>query len=132
MKSILSYREFLAESIRAEEAYRDTGAIQTVIDGKRDIGFITIKSSVDVSEKEFWTLVKIHNLGTIHLPENEYDAWIYFNKRAERGAQELAKIANRYGGYLSHEATERESRRIGELLGYDRRDIDSYIKKNYR
>jgi len=132
MKSISTYDEFLNESIRAEEAYRDTGAIQTVIDGKRDMGFITIKSSVDVSEKEFWTLVKIHDLSIIHLSGNEYDAYIYFNKRAERGARELAKIANRYGGYLSHEATERESRRIGELLGYDRRDIDDYIKKNYR
>jgi len=132
MKEILTYEEFINESIRAEEAYRDRGAIQTVIDGKRDMGFITIKSSVDVSREEFWKLVKIHDLSTIHLPQNEYDAYIYYRKGAERGAQELAKIANRYGGYLSYEATERESRRIGELLGYDRRDIDSYIKKNYR
>ena len=132
MKEILTYEEFINESIRAEEAYRDRGAIQTVIDGKRDMGFITIKSSVDVSRYEFWKLVKIHDLSTIQLPQNEYDAYIYYRKGAERGAQELAKIANRYGGYLSYEATERESRRIGELLGYDRRDIDSYIKKNYR
>ena len=45
---------------------------------------------------------------------------------------ELAKIANKYGGYLSYEATEQESRRIGELLGYDKKDVDGYINKNYR
>ena len=66
----------LEESIRAEEAYRDRNAIQTVIDGKRDIGFITIKSSVDTNEEEFWNLVKTHNLGTIKLPKNEFDAYI--------------------------------------------------------
>jgi hypothetical protein len=132
MKEITTYQEFINESIRAEAAYRDRSAIQTVIDGKRNMGFITIVSSVDTSREEFWKLIKTHNLETIHLPGNEYDAYIYYRKGAERGAQELAKIANRYGGYLSYEATERESRRIGELLGYDRRDIDAYIKKNYR
>ena len=132
MKEIPTYEEFLNESIRAEEAYRDRSAIQTVIDGKREMGFITIVSSVDTSREEFWKLIKTHNLETIHLPGNEYDAYIYYRKGAERAAQELAKIANRYGGYLSYEATERESRRIGELLGYDKRDIDAYIKKNYR
>ena len=122
----------LEESIRAEEAYRDRNAIQTVIDGKRDIGFITIKSSVDTNEEEFWNLVKTHNLGTIKLPKNEFDAYIYFNKGADKKAKELANIANKYGGYLSYEATEQETRRIGELLGYDKKDIDWYINKNYR
>jgi hypothetical protein len=122
----------LEESIRAEEAYRDRNAIQTVIDGKRDMGFITIKSSVDTSKEEFQNLVKTNNLGIIKLPKNEFEAYIYFNKGAEKKAKELAKIANKYGGYLSYEATEQETRRIGELLGYDKKDVDGYINKNYR
>jgi hypothetical protein len=122
----------LDESIRADEAHYDKSAIQTVIDGKRDLGFITIKASVDTSRDEFWDLVKTHNLGTIKLPKNPFDAYIYYRKGAERKAKELEKIANKYGGYLSYEATEAESRRIGELLGYDKRDIDQYINKNYR
>jgi hypothetical protein len=122
----------LEETIRAEEAYKDRKAIQTVIDGKRDIGFITIKASVDVSNDEFWDLVKTHNLGTIKLPKNDFDAYIYFNKGSQKKAKELEKIANKYGGYLSYEATEQETRRIGELLGYDKKDVDEYINKNYR
>ena len=122
----------LEESIRAEEAYRDRSAIQTVIDGKRDMGFITIKTAVDVSRDEFWNLVKTNNLGTIKLPKNPFEAYIFFNKGAEKKAKELAKISNKYGGYLSYEATEQESRRIGELLGYDKKDIDGYINKNYK
>jgi hypothetical protein len=122
----------LEESIRAEEAYRDKSAVQTVIDRKRDLGYITLKTMVDLSIDEFWDLVKTHNLGIIKLPKNEFEAYIYFNKGAEKKAKELAKIANKYGGYLSYEATEQESRRIGELLGYDKKDVDGYINKNYR
>lgn len=85
----------LEESIRAEEAYRDRSAIQTVIDGKRDMGFITIKTAVDVSRDEFWNLVKTNNLGTIKLPKNPFEAYIFFNKGAEKKAKELAKIANK-------------------------------------
>jgi len=132
MKYISTFNSFLNETIRAEEAYRDKSAIQTVIDGKRDIGWLTIKAAVDISREDFWNLVKTHNLGTIKIPKNPYDAVIFYRKGAENKAKELEKIANKYGGYLSYEATKEESTRIGELLGYDKRDIDSYILKNYK
>jgi hypothetical protein len=132
MKHIPTYEEFVNETIKAEEAHRDKSAIQTVIDGKRDMGFITLKTSVDLSSNEFWDLVKTHNLGTIKLPKNQFEAYIFFNKDAEKKAKELAKIANKYGGFLSYEATKQESKRIGELLGYEKADIDWYLNKNYK
>jgi hypothetical protein len=132
MKHIPTYDEFVNETIKAEEAHRDKSAVQTVIDGKRDLGFITLKTTVDLSIDEFWDLVKTHNLGTIKLPGNPFDAYIYFNKGAEKKAKELAKIANKYGGYLSYEATKQESKRIGELLGYAKEDINWYLNKNYK
>lgn len=132
MKNLPTFDEFITESIRAEEAHRDKGAIQTVIDGKRDMGFITLKTAVDLSRDEFWNLVKAHNLGTIKLPENQFEAYIFYNKGAEKKAKELAKIANKYGGFLSYEATKQESKRIGELLGYTKEDINWYLNKNYK
>jgi hypothetical protein len=129
---IPTYEEFVNEAIKAEEAHRDKSAIQTVIDGKRDMGFITLKTAVDLSSNEFWNLVKTHNLGTIKLPQNQFEAYIFYNKSAEKKAKELAKIANKYGGFLSYEATKQESKRIGELLGYDKADIDWYLNKNYK
>jgi hypothetical protein len=132
MNNIPTFEEFITESIRAEEAHRDKSAVQTVIDGKRDMGFITLKTSVDLSRDEFWNLVKAHNLGTIKLPGNQFEAYIFFNKDAEKKAKELAKIANKYGGFLSYEATKQESKRIGELLGYAKEDINWYLNKNYK
>ena len=132
MNNIPTFEEFITESIRAEEAHRDKSAVQTVIDRKRDLGFITLKTTVDLSIDEFWNLIKTHNLGTIKLPGNPFDAYIYFNKGAEKKAKELAKIANKYDGYLSYEATKQESKRIGELLGYAKEDINWYLNKNYK
>lgn len=121
----------LLETIKAEEAYRDDTAIQTVVDGKRDLGFLTIKGSV-VDEADIWKAIKAGGLKTIEVPGNQFEAYIYFRPGAETKANELKKIAMKYGGFLSYEADEAESRRIGELLGYRKSDIDAYIRKNYR
>jgi hypothetical protein len=121
----------LLETIKAEEAYRDDAAIQTVVDGKRDLGFLTVKGSV-VDEADIWKAIKAGGLKTIKVPGNQFEAYIYFRPGAEQKANELKKIAMKYGGFLSYEATEDETRRIGELLGYEKSDIDAYINKNYR
>jgi hypothetical protein len=131
MKHIHTYESFLNESIRAEEAHRDENAIQTVIDGKRDVGFLTIIGST-MSEKDIWDMIKGGGLKTIQLKGNTHKGYIYYKPGAEKNAKELENIANKYGGYLAWDATEQDSRRIGELLNYDKRDIDWYINKNYK
>ena len=122
----------ILETIKAEEAYHDISAMQTVIDGKRDLGWITVKASSDLEPKEFWDIIKRENLKTLKVPSNPFEAYIYFKPGAERKAKELLDIAEKYEGYLAWNATEQDSRRIGELLGYRKSDIDAYINKNYR
>ena len=123
-------KKLLREVINASEAQRDEDALKTVIDGKRDLGFITLKAAT-IPEKTFWSEIKKHGLGTISLPLNRYNAFIYFRKGAKLKALELSNIANKYGGYLSYEATRDETIRIGQLLGYKESDISDYINKKY-
>ena len=82
----------LLETIKAEEAHRDANAVQTVVDGKRDLGYITIKGST-LDEKDFWDMVKQGGLKTIKVPENPYEAYIYFRPGADQKANELKTIA---------------------------------------
>ena len=131
MKHIKTYEIFLIETIRSEEAHRDQSAVQTVIDGKRGVGFITIVGST-LDPDEFWAMVKKFQLKTLKVKGSKHEAYIYYNRRFERDALELKEIAEKYGGYLAWDASEADSHRIGELLGYDRRDIDDYIKQNYK
>jgi len=112
MENLPTFEEFVNEIIKAEEAYRDENAVQTVIDRKRDLGFIAIKTST-MEPSVFWELIKTHGLKTIEVPGNEFEAYIYFRPGAERKANELKKIAMKYGGFLAYNATKEDSRRIG-------------------
>ncbi len=130
MKYINLFNQFITETIRAEEAFRDLNAVQTVIDKRRDLGFITLIGST-LPKEHFWEMINQNNLKTLKVKGNSYQAYIYYRPGAEKKAKELRDIAEKYGGYLAWDATEEDSRRIGELLGYDKKDIDAYIAKNY-
>ncbi len=130
MKYLHPYKDFLLETIRASEAHRDEDAVQTVIDGKRDLGFIAVKTST-MPEEQFWQAIEDNGLKTIRVEGNIYEAYVYFRPEAIDQALELKAIAEKYAGYLRWDATEEDSRRIGELLGYAKEDIDWYIAKNY-
>jgi len=132
MKHIKTFEQFLTESIRAEEAHYDIDAVQTVIDGRRDLGFITIRgTTMDVDD--FWSKVERYGLKTMKVTSNPFEAYIYYRdtKKAEKKAKELLEIAERHGGFLAHDATEADTRRIGQLLDYKKSDIDKYIKERY-
>jgi hypothetical protein len=119
----------LKEEIKAEEAYRDQDAIQTVIDGKRELGFITLKSST-MPEETFWNIVEKNKLKTLKVPSNPYKAYIYYIEGAESKASTLKDIAEKYDGFLAYNATEEDSIQIGRLLGYREEDIKAYIEHN--
>jgi hypothetical protein len=128
---MIKLKSILNELISAAEARRDEDAIQTVIDGKRDLGFLTLVGSA-LPKQQFVNMILNNDLKLLHVPSNPYKAFIYYRKGAEKQAKELRDIAEKYEGYLSVHATEEDSRRIGELLGYKQEDIDWYINKNYR
>lgn len=129
MKRINSFDQFIWESIRAAEATRDLDAVQTVIDNKRDLGFISLIGSTLPREK-FWDMIENNNLKTIKVPGNIFQAYIYYRPGAEKKAKELLAIARKYGGFLMWNASEEDSRQIGKLLDYDEQDIEDYIVRN--
>lgn len=132
MQHLHSFKQYLNEQIKAEEAYQDQDALQTVIDGKRNLGFITLKTS-PLDADEFWNSIEKHGLKTIEVIGNMFDAYIYFlpTPEAEAQAWELKSIAEKYGGYLKYDASYEDSERIGQLLGYFPEDITWYLRKNY-
>jgi hypothetical protein len=121
----------IKEEIKASEAHYDNDAIQTVIDGKRDLGFITLKAAT-LTKGNFWDIIDNNNLRVLKVPSNPYEAYIYYRPGAENKAKELKDIAEKYQGYLSYRATDNETRRIGELLGYSKEDIESHIEDRKR
>ena len=127
-ENLKSYLQFtLKENIDASEAYDNKDSIQTVIDKKRNVGFFTLEGIN--SPETFWEIVDENNLKSLEVEKNPHDAYIIYRPGSENQANELKDIANKYNGYLSYKATDEDTRRIGQLLGYKAEDIETYIER---
>ena len=116
------------EDIDPLEAITIVGSVQTIVDGKRDVGYIVLKHSSKDEIEQIKTLVSDNNL-KIQPVRGEQKTIIIYKAGNESAVKELKDIAEKYNGYLSYKATEEESRRIGEILGYSKESIDKYIEK---
>jgi hypothetical protein len=116
------------EDIDPLEAITIVGSVQTIVDGKRDVGYIVLKHSSKDEIEQIKTLVSDNNL-KIQPVRGEQKPIIIYKAGNESAVKELKDIAEKYNGYLSYKATEEESRRIGEILGYSKESIDKYIEK---
>ena len=121
----------LKEEISRDEAVTDLGAIQTIVDGKRGVGFITRGGNSSQNWETIQNMIRDNGLKSMHVKGNEFDAYVVYAQGYANNATELKNIAEKYGGYLHADATAADTRRIGELLEYRKDEIDAYIKKWY-
>jgi hypothetical protein len=122
--------DLVKEVISASEAYNDLDAVQTIVDGKRGVAFIAWKTMPDRYVEPVQKLIRDNNLKSMYVKGNKYDAYVVYAPGFEKNATELKDIAEKYGGYLHHDASEEDSRRIGQLLNYKESDIEDYITRN--
>lgn len=118
--------QLLKETIHPSEAYRNIDAARTVCDGKRNVAFmagLSYRESVEISD-----MVYDCDLESIRVPSSNHDAYIIFRKGHDKQAHQLLNIAEKYGGYLSFEATDDETREIGRLLEYNPEDVEEFIR----
>ena len=120
----------LREVISASEAYNDLDAVQTIVDGKRGVAFVAWKTMPDRYVEPVQKLIKDNGLKSMYVDGNKYDAYVIYAPGYEKDATELKDIAEKYGGYLRYDASEEDSRRIGQLLNYKESDIEDYIIRN--
>jgi hypothetical protein len=121
---------FLFEEIDAKEAYTDKDALQTVIDGKRNIALIQIPNYVDSFSKE-----SIENEGLqvlmINDPNGRFPQLaIVYNEDTKDNAILLRQYIIDHDGYIS-DYTPEEAQYVGNLLEYTQKSIDEYIFKRY-
>lgn len=123
----------LDESIHPSEAYNDWDGLMTVIEGKRNLVFLTKKGSSKKGHtwEDMVELIKKNNLMVMDVPKNEFEAYIVYKPYAHYQAKQLHDIADKYDGFLSGNATIEDSYKIGQLLEYNDKDIWDYLIKNY-
>jgi len=136
MKYLKLYEEFITEKIRASEAHRVMSAVQTVIDNKRDLAFISTMDHAFYKPNNESELAAMkygldNGLSAIEVKgKPDGKAWVLYKKN-KRAAQKLADYAESKGGYLS-DTTPEEAKYVGDLLGYDKDDIKDFIQRIYK
>ena len=121
----------IMETIKASEACDNLNSIKTLEDGKRGIAWVQINKIDDREKKYILKSINKNDFGFITVKENPYKPIIIYRNGYRQNAEELARIASKYDGYLSGKATYEDSKRIGELLEYDPEDIQTYLNKLY-
>jgi len=125
-------KEHLSEEIDPSEAYRDEGAIDTIISGKRDVGFLAVYFD---EHRELLKNAIDNGLKVISMPQQGGSfknsiAYVIYRPSAEEQAMRLAKIARKHGGYIPIETPE-ETYEIGILLGYYEDKVKEFVLKKF-
>ena len=134
--SMFNKKGAITETIKASEAYDTMNAVQTILDGKRELAFIStmdnpIYAPNNKSEIEAMNYGLENGLKSIEVKNKKNGkAWILY-KTDKKMAQKLADYATEHEGYLS-DSTPEEARYVGNLLGYDKKDIEDFVKRVYK
>lgn len=133
MQHIRSYESHLSESVTVQEAARDRDAVQTVLDGKRDLAFIAISTQKIIDPRPSIDALGLAiNSGLNLIPlrgRTEGVAFVIWKEDAE-AAQALARFAESKEGYLRDDTPE-EAQFIGRALNYNEDEIAQYVNRNY-
>ena len=119
----------IEKEISSQEAHNDNDALQTVIDGKRNLAFLVYSTKDE--EKELAKLDKLE-LKYLKVPSNPKFAYVIYREGSEKEANELVQVAEKYKGYLSNKASAEDTRKIGKLLSYKDSDVEEFIKNGNR
>ena len=123
-------KEHLSEEVDPSDVYRDEAAVQTVLDGRRGVGFLVVY--YDVHKKLLDKALK-SGLKAISIPQEvgsfgKSIAYIIYRNGFEEEAMRLAKIARKNKGYLPINTPE-ETYEIGILLGYYPEKVKEFVLK---
>lgn len=115
------------EEIDPSEAYRDLDGLMTIVNGKRNIGTLTLDKKNNKSIKILLKIIKDNNLNLLDIPSNKRMTIVY-RDGYKNGAKELRDIAEKYGGYFHYNAEPHDVFKIGILLGYNVDSVINFIK----
>lgn len=115
-------KEYVEETIEPEEATNHSISLQTVIDGKRGVGFY------GGATREDYNNLKKSGLKYIQIGANR--AYVFYRDGYEEEAMRLAKIARKNRGYLPINTPE-ETYEIGILLGYNPKKVEKFVLNKF-
>lgn len=115
----------ISEEIHPDEAKNEDSAFKTVLDGKRNVCFLSSSKN-----EEYLRIAKERGLSYLKVRDEYFGAYIVYNKAGEENAMILASIARKNNGYLPANDPQ-ETYTIGKLLGYDLGEVKAFVMKTF-
>lgn len=91
MNNLIDFKNFLAESISASEAYIDRDSIKTLVDGKRELAYLAISTQQLLDPRDHINALKFAIDNDLH-----FSMKMYSNRRKELNA--LKKVLQQESG----------------------------------
>jgi len=116
------------EEVDGQDVTDQNNALQSIIDGKRNIGFISLDNEINsIFEKS-----GLNKLGPINQKDlgKKNNFHVVYRPEYKNDALELFTILAQKGGYLK-DNNPKEAYRIGKLLGYTDSSIKTYNERKY-
>jgi hypothetical protein len=114
------------ESVNPMTVTDNKSSVMSLINKERNVGTIAFGKKNTDNE-----IVKLVNsdpeLNTIFVNSNPHNLWIVYRKGSENEANELKKLYDDNGGFITPHSPGEVQRREGELLGYGKMFIDDFI-----
>ena len=114
-------------TIDPSEAGGDKLAVTSVVEEKRDIGYLWEESEPILARLQYHGL----HLLDAGVDQEGYQKYVFYKKNKE-DAEKLAEISKRHGGYLSSKAPVEDQIEISNLLNYKMASTIAFLKKNNR
>lgn len=109
------------------EANGDKMAITSVVEGKRDIGYLSDPTPATLAR------INYHGLNLLDAGiDSEGQQKYVFYRGNENGAKKLAELSKKYGGYLSTQTPIEDQILISNLLSYSMDSTLEYFKRTNR
>ena len=118
-------KKHVLETIDPKEAYQNPSSLQTIIDGKRCVGYIAVlhdrlEDYTDAAKKAGLKVIFVDQ------PTRNKKAAIIYREECFEDAQKLLKIATDNQGFLPIKDPQ-ETYEIGILLGYHQKNVKEFV-----
>jgi len=123
--------KLLAESgyVDPLEVNNNYKSVRSLVDKKRDVCFIAKSASSKAEWEEIQKLIKKSDLKSMYVKGNPYEAYVVFAPGSENKATRLKDIAEKYKGFLAHNASEEDQREIGTSFFPFSKKVEEFIEK---
>jgi hypothetical protein len=115
----------IKETVNPQNVSDNITGVRSLCNGERGVSWVSNVSENDANQ--IADMINDCDLDSVRVPSNPHLAFVIYRNGYEKQAKRLLHIAEKYGGFLSVDASDDDTREIGKLLEYNLESVEEYI-----